>query len=340
MIGSTSISRAAEIVAINDEVVLTGEIKGGDYEKFKLVVRDLPSSTVVRLQSPGGSTLEGISIGEHIRDRGFYTFVANADCASSCALIWLSGVKRWIGTNGRVGFHQSYTVNGSNRLTPSIRGNALVGGYIGRLGYGYAAISFAIAAPPQEIRWLNVRTAQRYEISYRHGNPPGKGYAIPRRTVDVLSPEEMYSLAYERYHLKRYSEAVDLMQAAATAGYAPAQSQLGLLYENGDLVQKDPRRALKWYLRAAKQSDATGEFFAAFYFFLGEEVGEDKLEAVRLWRSAANKNDPEAEFMLGELYAMGEVFKKDLVQAEYWYRRALSHGNLDARKELQRIGAD
>ena len=62
------------------------------------------------------------------------------------------------------------------------------------------------------------------------------------------------------YHLgeglkQNYTETLKWYKLAADQGYAPAQSNLGYLYENGEGVPRDYAGALKWYRLAAEQGE-------------------------------------------------------------------------------------
>ena len=77
-----------------------GEIQDGDAKKLEHLIRNSDlnplSDYVVRLNSPGGSLLEGIQIGTVIRAATLQTFISRGDiCASACALAFLGGTKRY-----------------------------------------------------------------------------------------------------------------------------------------------------------------------------------------------------------------------------------------------------
>ena len=55
-------------------VVLSGDIERSDAERFSEKVNGI-SKAVVVLDSPGGSVLDGISIGRSIRSKGYHTAV-------------------------------------------------------------------------------------------------------------------------------------------------------------------------------------------------------------------------------------------------------------------------
>lgn len=52
------------------------------------------------------------------------------------------------------------------------------------------------------------------------------------------------------------ADAIALLEAAASAGYAPAQAHLSYLYDNGDLFLADEEKAFYWYGMAAAQGNA------------------------------------------------------------------------------------
>jgi uncharacterized protein len=53
-----------------------------------------------------------------------------------------------------------------------------------------------------------------------------------------------------------YSEAVESLRKMAEQGYAPAQYNLGVYYDNGQGVATDKAEAMRWYRMAAEQGYA------------------------------------------------------------------------------------
>jgi hypothetical protein len=64
--------------------------------------------TWIVLESEGGKVAEARGLVRVIEERGLSTFV-EGDCLSVCALAFVSGMDRRLGTNGRLGFH-SYSL--------------------------------------------------------------------------------------------------------------------------------------------------------------------------------------------------------------------------------------
>ena len=51
-----------------------------------------------------------------------------------------------------------------------------------------------------------------------------------------------------------FAEAMRLYRKAAEKGYAKAQYNLGVMYENGRGVEPDYEEAMQWYIMAAAQN--------------------------------------------------------------------------------------
>lgn len=89
-----------------------GETEDGDLERvkeaFAKAMQTGKFSGDIHMRGPGGLAKEGEMIAEYIRDMGFTT-VARDYCVSACSLMWLSGTKRFIEGDSRVGFHFAYT---------------------------------------------------------------------------------------------------------------------------------------------------------------------------------------------------------------------------------------
>ncbi len=94
------------IVANGDiERGVTGELEWFDLKHAKRAVG-------VVLFSPGGSVVEALALGDYIRERGLATLVLDEHlCASSCPVVFASGVKRIAGTGAWIGVHQIYIGN-------------------------------------------------------------------------------------------------------------------------------------------------------------------------------------------------------------------------------------
>jgi hypothetical protein len=111
-------------------IYATGAIEQGDSAKLERLVRDndLTSNIdkyVVRLNSPGGSVLEGMRLGTVIRDAQLETFIGRGEtCASACALAFLGGTRRFAtgtGVGRQMDFGAALGFHGFSWATDTVR---------------------------------------------------------------------------------------------------------------------------------------------------------------------------------------------------------------------------
>ena len=123
-----------------------------------------------------------------------------------------------------------------------------------------------------------------------------------------------------------YAQAIKLWRPMAEKGYAPAQSNLGVTYQNGQGVTQDYREAVKWYRLAAAQGYAGAQFNVGAMYANGRGVPQDHQEAVKWWRLAAAQGLAEAQENLGVLYHHGQGVAQDYQEAVKWLRLAAVRG--------------
>ena len=114
----------------------------------------------------------------------------------------------------------------------------------------------------------------------------------------------------------------DQVFAMAEEGDSTAQTALGLLYERGIGVARDPALALVWYSRAAAQGDALAEFHIGSLYERGVGVARDYTEAAKWYQRASDKNNESAQAALAYLYDRGLGVERDFAEAEALYGQA------------------
>jgi hypothetical protein len=162
-------ARAATIEAMalgkpgEGAVFIDGDIGYADRELFLSKIAPF-SAGVVILNSDGGNAYAGIEIGKTIRMRGFKTWVPSGSrCASACAIAWLGGTRRLMGSTARIGFHSVYTLE-SGTPVESGSGNAKYGAYLDQLGLSDRAIFYLSNAAPTSMNWLTPAEAENFGI--------------------------------------------------------------------------------------------------------------------------------------------------------------------------------
>jgi len=104
--------------------------------------------------------------------------------------------------------------------------------------------------------------------------------------------------------LKRdYAQAAAFYRLAAAQGLAEAQSDLGHLYDNGEVVAQDYAEALRWFQLAAAQGFPAALYWVAVYHENGYGVAADVAEAIRWYRRAQAAGNAAAAGKLRKLRA-------------------------------------
>ena len=120
------------------------------------------------------------------------------------------------------------------------------------------------------------------------------------------------------------------IRALAENGCVWAQKEYALCYQTGDCVQQSSSEALKWYLEAAKQGDATAAVIVACWYRDGKSVEKNESEMVSWLKEASKYGDADAEFLLAQCYEAGRGVSKDVKVALELYRSAATRGHVKA----------
>ena len=130
------------------------------------------------------------------------------------------------------------------------------------------------------------------------------------------------------------AEAVKWYTLAADRGFADAQNNLGVCYENGNGVAKSYAEAVKWYKLAAEQGDSDAQVNLGLCYENGNGVKQSFEEAVKWYQLAAEQGNAYGQGNLGLCYDLGLGVKQDYDKAVKWYRLAAEKGNADAQNNL------
>lgn len=137
------------------------------------------------------------------------------------------------------------------------------------------------------------------------------------------------------------------LQRAAENGHQEAQTALGLMYFNGDGIEKDLVLASKWLLKASAKEKSEDSPIAPVVentqkkkkispFNLGMIAYQKKdyITAIMLWHPLALEGNPEAQLMLGNLYMREAGIYKDPSKGLSWYQKAVSQGDIKTSRSL------
>jgi len=143
-----------------------------------------------------------------------------------------------------------------------------------------------------------------------------------------------YADARAALELGDYQTAYAEFLRLAQAGDANAQTALGLLYDEGRGVPKDPSAAVAWYQKAAETGNPQAQLNLGLHYERAEGVGQDYGFAIRWYRKAAEQGYAPAEVALGTMYYRGLGLPEDKSKANVWFKRAAEQGNASAQQNL------
>ena len=134
------------------------------------------------------------------------------------------------------------------------------------------------------------------------------------------------------------AEAVKWYRKAADQGYAPAQCQLGFIYDKGRREQGNNSEAVKWYRKAADQGYSQAQNNLGILYQHGREGAvQDYSEAAKWYRRAAELGHKGGMYNLGVLYENGWGVVQDYSQALAWYTKAAELGHYAAYGAMDRV---
>lgn len=159
------------------------------------------------------------------------------------------------------------------------------------------------------------------------------------KAAKLKDPESCYVLArfYNTGTLveKKEKRALLLYKKSAELGYYKAQEILGKIYKSGLLGEvKNPKKSFNWYLKAAEQGSASGQFYVGYFYSTGYGTEKDPIQAFEWYSKSAQQNNSAAINNLAYCYEIGKGVGIDLVKAVSLYEKAAKLGNIRAKKNV------
>jgi len=140
-------------------IAISGDIVEGDYEKVKKILEENDVKYAV-LASRGGRADQGMNIGMLFHLKKIYTLVPdNKVCISSCAFIWMGGVKRYMGEKARIGFHRPYHKDTGKNTEP---GFGILSWQIGFYNFSWKMVDDIRKTNKDKIIYFDEKVAERW----------------------------------------------------------------------------------------------------------------------------------------------------------------------------------
>ena len=162
-------------------IIIEGKFEHGLADRFERFMETEHSvANIVSLNSGGGNLGEGLRLGSLFRKYGLWTTVQrqipsdsnwaeldyDASCASACAMAFLGGKLRSLNPDAKLGYHQFYKSQSSERMIKdhldekTVSGNAqfvsaILASYLAELGdIDLNLLRYAASAGPNEMHWV------------------------------------------------------------------------------------------------------------------------------------------------------------------------------------------
>jgi hypothetical protein len=139
-------------------VSLVGEIVEGDTDTLKSIIKLANESgrfvSAIRLDSPGGSIMEGSNLAAIIRYGKIATSViSGAKCASACFIVFAAGNPKYVNYSALVGVHGASDDQGRETIQAGAA-TVSMARIVKDLGVPAPIIGKMVVTPPDSIVWL------------------------------------------------------------------------------------------------------------------------------------------------------------------------------------------
>lgn len=125
---------------------------------------------------------------------------------------------------------------------------------------------------------------------------------------------------------------------SAGQGDAQAQYALALLYEyGGETIVRNKEKSLQLLQKSAKEQIAGACLYLGLKYEHGNGVGQDYKKAICYYLCAARQDWPMAQFFLADFYAQGKGVKKSSLTALAWLGLAREHDYPKADTEFLQL---
>ncbi|MCI7549280.1 MAG: sel1 repeat family protein, partial [Campylobacter sp.] len=120
--------------------------------------------------------------------------------------------------------------------------------------------------------------------------------------------------AYEQgiafYNNKEYDKAAELLKKACDGGNMRGCYNLGVMYSNGNGVEKNKQKAAELYKKVCDGGDMDGCYNLGTIYANGNGVEKNKQKAAELYKKVCDGGDMDGCYNLGTIYANGNGVEK------------------------------
>jgi uncharacterized protein len=129
-------------------------------------------------------------------------------------------------------------------------------------------------------------------------------------------------------------------KADSLTANADAKYRIGRLYQRGDGFVKDPKEALLWMERAAKDGDEQALVALGDFYREGKTVPRNYELALVFYNQAQEKGSAYAQYNIGMMYYNNEGVPRNDIEAARWFSLAAKNGAEHAQYRLAQMFYD
>lgn len=107
--------------------------------------------------------------------------------------------------------------------------------------------------------------------------------------ANAADPESLHNEGLMYYQAGNYDEALRSLQQAASMGYGPSYTSIGIMYKKGAGVDQDYTKAANWFIKAVEENDTNGIVQMAMMYETGRGVSKDLEKALELYKQARDQ---------------------------------------------------
>ena len=182
------------------------------------------------------------------------------------------------------------------------------------------------------VRSIDVKTLQPNDKVISGGIPYGvdfeaEGLRITKYNSNGQSSNFIfpYAASDTQFQIEQVLKSYDLTRASD-------QVALGERYLNGNVVDKNEKKAVELFEKAANQNSDIGMLKLAECYKKGVGVIQDTAKAFSLYEKSANMGNSDAMIVLSDMYAEGNGVERNMNKALHWKEKLAFKGNLNAQK--------
>jgi uncharacterized protein len=156
--------------------------------------------------------------------------------------------------------------------------------------------------------------------------------------VAPADPVKLVKQAEELLDTEDLPAAINLYMQAAEMNYTPAQAVLGDFLVSGEFYET----AVGWYLMAAMQGNAAGQYGLAQMYNMGKGIDKDLMKALYWYRRSAAQDNVDAIKIIAAAYSAGGfdgLVQPDQKQAKSWYNKAARLEDIARKVEAEKMAA-